>query len=69
MHTARSSATSAPNAAVVIWERRRHAAWIDYLATTQDAPRTEYEHVEANAWEQLRRRLRRNDELLLGIER
>jgi len=46
------------------YERRRRAAWLDYLRVTQDADRIEYEDVEGNAWEQLQRRLARNEELL-----
>jgi hypothetical protein len=44
-------------------ERRLRAAWIDYLRIVQAADRSEYDQVEQNAWEQLQRRLRRNDEL------
>jgi len=44
--------------------RRRRAAWLDYLRATGEAPETTYGTVETNAWEQLQRRLRRNDELL-----
>ena len=50
--------------ALAAWDRRRRAAWIDYLRHTQEAPASEYEHVEDNAWAQLQRRLHRNDELL-----
>jgi hypothetical protein len=51
------------------WERRRRAAWIDYLRTTREAASGHYQHVEDNAWEQLQRRLRRNDELLAEATR
>ena len=61
-HQSRQSNTGDP--ATVVWERRRNAAWIDYLRSTREAPRWEYEQHERNAWEQLQRRLRRNDELL-----
>jgi len=64
MATARSSQIPAPTAATASWERRRKAAWLDYLRIMQDADRSEYEAAEANAWELLQRRLRRNDELL-----
>jgi hypothetical protein len=37
---------------------------MDYLRVTTDAAPAEYDAVEQNAWEQLQRRLRRNDELL-----
>lgn len=63
MTTARSSQIPARDVASVAWERRRKAAWIDYLRTIRDADRPEYEAVEANAWELLQRRLRRNDEI------
>jgi hypothetical protein len=36
---------------------------MDYLRISQSAERREYDQVEQNAWEQLQRRLRRNDEL------
>ncbi len=45
-------------------ERRRRAAWLDYLRATREVAPAEYEAVEAEAWELLQRRLRRNDELL-----
>jgi len=64
MTTARSQQVPARDTASVAWERRRNAAWIDYLRIAQGAERSEYEQVEQNAWEQLQRRLRRNDELL-----
>jgi hypothetical protein len=51
------------DAAEAAWERRRRAAWIDYLRATREADRGAYDAVEANAWELLQRRLRRNDEL------
>lgn len=60
---------SAPDAARISFERRRRAAWLDYLRTTRDAAAREYEQVETNAWEQLQRRLRRNEELLVGSSR
>ncbi|MCB0877758.1 MAG: hypothetical protein KDC46_02100 [Thermoleophilia bacterium] len=63
MTTARSSETSALDAAEVAWERRRRAAWLDYLRATQEADRGQYHSVEGNAWELLQRRLRRNDEI------
>lgn len=64
MTTARSSQLSAHDVATASWERRRKAAWLDYLRIVHEADRSEYEAVEANAWELLQRRLRRNDELL-----
>jgi hypothetical protein len=64
MTTARSSQVSAVDAASVAWERRRKAAWLDYLRVVRDATRGAYDAVEGNAWETLQRRLRRNDELL-----
>lgn len=63
MTTARSSQVPARDAASVAWERRRRAAWIDYLRALRDADRHEYEAIESNAWELLQRRLRRNDEI------
>jgi hypothetical protein len=63
MTTARSSQVPAVDAASVAWERRRRAAWIDYLRALREADRSEYEASESNAWELLQRRLRRNDEL------
>lgn len=64
MTTARSRQVPAIDPAVLAWERRRSAAWIDYLRTIREADRSEYEDSEGNAWEQLQRRLRRNDEIL-----
>jgi hypothetical protein len=55
---------SKPDPAQVAFERRRRAAWLDYLRSTREAAAREYEQVETNAWEQLQRRLRRNVELL-----
>lgn len=63
MTTARSRETSARDVAEVAWDRRRRAAWLDYLRVVQEAERSEYAQAEQNAWEQLQRRLRRNDEL------
>ena len=63
MTTARSSQVPAVDAAAVAWERRRKAAWIDYLRVVRESARGEYESAEGNAWETLQRRLRRNDEL------
>ncbi len=63
MTTARSSQVPAIDAADVAWERRRRAAWIDYLRAVREADRSSYDDAEGNAWEQLQRRLRRNDEL------
>ena len=63
MATARSTQVPAIDAASVAWERRRKAAWIDYLRALREADRREYEAEEANAWELLQRRLRRNDEI------
>jgi hypothetical protein len=63
MTTARSSQVPALDATAIAWERRRRAAWIDYLRITREADRTDYEGAESNAWELLQRRLRRNDEL------
>lgn len=63
MTTARSSQIPARDSADAAWERRRRAAWIDYLRMTRESSRSDYSAVEANAWEQLQRRLRRNDEL------
>lgn len=57
-------AQPAAPAPVVAHARRRRAAWLDYLRVTSEADRTGYDAVELNAWEQLQRRLRRNDELL-----
>ena len=57
---------SAPDPARAAYERRRRAAWLDYLRVTQEAPRTEYEDIEGNAWEQLQRRLARNEEIYAG---
>jgi hypothetical protein len=64
MTTARSSEVPAVDAATVAWERRRRAAWIDYLRVVREAAHGTYEDAEGNAWETLQRRLRRNDELL-----
>ena len=63
MTTARSSQVPAIDAATVAWERRRRAAWIDYLRATREADRGAYDDAEGNAWELLQRRLRRNDEI------
>jgi hypothetical protein len=63
MTTARSSQVPAIDAASVAWERRRRAAWIDYLRAIREADRSGYEDAEGNAWELLQRRLRRNDEI------
>jgi hypothetical protein len=63
MTTARWSQIPALDATTIAWERRRRAAWIDYLRATREAERTDYDAVESNAWELLQRRLRRNDEL------
>jgi hypothetical protein len=63
MTMAGSSQIPMIDAASVAWERRRRAAWIDYLRATREADRAGYEDVEANAWELLQRRLRRNDEI------
>lgn len=63
MTTARSSQVPARDAVEAAWERRRRAAWIDYLRLVREADRSEYGDVEANAWELLQRRLRRNDEI------
>lgn len=63
MTTARSSQVPATDAASVAWERRRKAAWIDYLRATREADGGDYDAAESNAWELLQRRLRRNDEL------
>lgn len=40
------------------------AAWLDYLRQTTEVGDAAYDEAESNAWEQLQRRLRRNDELL-----
>lgn len=65
MHSAQPLRFTSPTAqAVGAHERRRRAAWIDYLRSIRAARAPEYEEVEANSWEQLQRRLRRNDELL-----
>jgi hypothetical protein len=50
--------------ATASWERRRSAAWSDYLRVLRELERSAYDQGEQNAWENLRRRLRRNDELL-----
>jgi hypothetical protein len=63
MTTARSSQVSARDSAQTAWERRRRAAWIDYLRAVREAGRSDYDAVENNSWELLQRRLRRNDEL------
>lgn len=63
MTTARWSQVPARDAAEAAWERRRRAAWIDYLRQLREADRGEYDSIESNAWELLQRRLRRNDEL------
>lgn len=63
MTTARWSQIPALDANSIAWERRRRAAWIDYLRVTREADRTAYDSAESNAWELLQRRLRRNDEL------
>ena len=63
MTTAPSSEVPARDAASVAWERRRRAAWTDYLRATREADRGAYDGVESNAWELLQRRLRRNDEI------
>lgn len=63
MTTARSRESSTRDVAEVAWDRRRRAAWLDYLRVVQEAERSEYGQAEQNAWEQLQRRLRRNDEL------
>lgn len=60
---ARSGQVPTIDAATVAWERRRRAAWIDYLRALREADRAAYEDAEANAWELLQRRLRRNDEI------
>ncbi|MCW2925507.1 MAG: hypothetical protein JWM98_2911 [Thermoleophilia bacterium] len=67
MTTARSSQVSARDVANVAWERRRRAAWLDYLRIVREVDRSEYEGAETNAWELLQRRLRRNDELRSGV--
>ncbi|MBC7461163.1 MAG: hypothetical protein H7287_07360 [Thermoleophilia bacterium] len=64
MTTAKSRPTSVRDVATASWERRRAAAWSDYLRVLNELERAAYEHGEQNAWEQLQRRLRRNDELL-----
>ncbi|MCW2926813.1 MAG: hypothetical protein JWM86_781 [Thermoleophilia bacterium] len=64
MTTARWSQIPAiDDAAVAAWERRRRSAWVDYLRLLREADRSHYEGAEANAWELLQRRLRRNDEI------
>lgn len=63
MTTAKSRPAPATDAASIAWERRRRAAWIDYLRSIREAERPEYEAAESNAWELLLRRLRRNDEI------
>jgi len=63
MAMARSGQIPAIDAATVAWERRRKAAWIDYLRAVREADRAEYDDAESNAWELLQRRLRRNDEI------
>lgn len=63
MTTAKSRQVPALDAAKVAWERRRLAAWADYLRVTREAAAGDYHGAEDNAWEQLQRRLRRNDEL------
>jgi len=56
--------TIATTTATAAHTRRRRAAWLDYLRVTSEAPEASYNADESNAWEQLQRRLRRNDELL-----
>jgi hypothetical protein len=63
MTTARSSQVPAFDVASAAWERRRRAAWIDYLRAVREADRGVYDDAENNAWELLQRRLRRNDEI------
>lgn len=63
MTTAWSRETSTRDVADVAWERRRRAAWLDYLRVVQSSERGTYTQEEQNAWEQLQRRLRRNDQL------
>lgn len=63
MTTAKSSEFPTLDAAEVAWERRRRAAWIDYLRAIRESGRGAYDAVESNAWELLQRRLRRNDEI------
>ena len=63
MTTAWSRETSTRDVADVAWERRRRAAWLDYLRVVQSSERSAYAQDEQNAWEQLQRRLRRNDQL------
>lgn len=58
-----------PDSPLAAFERRRKAAWLDYLRTTQVSDSAGYEQAESNAWEQLQRRLRRNDELLAASVR
>ncbi len=55
---------SAHDPALVAWERRRRAAWFDYLRTIRSTAAAQYEQVESDAWRKLERRLRRNDERL-----
>jgi hypothetical protein len=46
------------------FERRRRAAWIDYLLTTRDERGERYAEIEQAAWSRLERRLERNRQLL-----
>jgi hypothetical protein len=64
MTPAKSRQSSVRNVAQASWERRRGAAWSDYLRTARELERSTYDQGEQNAWEQLQRRHRRNDELL-----
>ena len=64
MTTAKSRPTSVLDVATASWERRRAVAWSDYLRVLNELERSDYTQGELNAWEQLQRRLRRNDELL-----
>lgn len=63
MTTARSSQIPVHDTVETAWERRRKAAWIDYLRAVRSTNRRDYYTAESNAWELLQRRLRRNDEL------
>jgi len=64
MTTAKSTSASVRDVATASWERRRIAAWTDYLRVARELETSAYVAGEENAWEQLQRRLRRNDELL-----
>lgn len=54
--------TPQPDQYALAYDRRRRAAWFDYLQTTREAPRSQYHEIERAAWARLQRRLERNDQ-------